>query len=220
MLQRMSDQHKIKFLEEKQSAASGEPSRLEDSVKSIEETADEQKEKKLSNKDDGLKTDKHIRSAASGVIKDDKSSYSYTSKLNSNSIFNPNRIDDIIGTEDNKTKTLKEHEQIQNIRKAEKQKRTDEMVDLLKKTDQTKGDAVSLSGLFSGTNYKMPKNNMSIFDSEDFERTAEKTEGEIVSEDNKKRNSQKDESWKEGKQTVSSKDLVSDFFNNLLNKTE
>ena len=93
------------------------------------------------------------------------------------------------------------------------------MVENLKSTDQTKTSTVSSMASFSGSNYKNLTNNMSIFDSDDFERLPEKTKGEQITEDSINRKNQKDDSWKSGK-VINSKKIVSEFFDNLLQEKD
>ena len=61
---------------------------------------------------------------------------------------------------------------------------------------------------------------MSIFDTQEFERLADKTSGEKVTEETNKRRAQKDESWKSSGKTFSSKDVINNLFENLTIKRE
>lgn len=206
MIQRMSDENKIKFLEsegdEKPSVESaGNPQ------KTLKQLAEEQKNKKLSNKDNGLMTEKHIRSARTGAITDMGGSPDpKISSERSNSIWGANKIRDL--PEDSQTRVKEQKEEIATNKRIAEQKRMDTMIEQLKKTDQTKGESVSPMSHLSGSKYYSPKNNMSIFDSEEFSRLADKTSGEKLSEDVQKKRSQKDESWKNSGKQLTSKDIA------------
>ncbi|MHA1469095.1 MAG: hypothetical protein ACTSSP_00890 [Candidatus Asgardarchaeia archaeon] len=219
MLQRMSDQHKIKFTE---GEGSPEPAKQSEAKpeKTIEQVMEEQKAKKLNNKDNGLMTSHHISSAVTGEITDKGGPTKYIKSETSNTLWDSDKTARLSQEIDNKTKTIQEKEQIATNKREAEQKRMADMVEKLSGTDQTKGSSVSPQGYYAGSNYKNPVNNMSIFDTKDFARVADKTEGEKVSEDVQNRKGQKDDSWRGGGKSLSSKDLIAGYFDQLTKKPE
>ena len=217
MLQRMSSEHKISFLnnEKQEENVVKKESPLK---KKLEALSEEQKAKKLNNKDNGLMTSHHISSARTGGIDNEQGPSKFIKSESSNTIFNSNKTSKL--TMDNKEKTIQEKEHIATNKRIAEQSRMDEMAKSVKDIDITKGSSVSPMGEYSGSNYQRSKNNMSIFDTKDFQRMAEKTEGEKVSQDVKEKKAQKDESWKNNGKTVTSKDINNRFFNGLLNNLE
>ncbi len=175
MIQRMSDQYKINFLDNGKS--SKKTAKSEDAPKkTLNQIAEEQKAKKISNKDDGLMTSHHISSARTGEIRDEGGPSKYIKSESSNTIWENKEVKEI----DNKTKTIQEKEQISSNKREAESKRMNDMAESLKSTLQEKASSISPAGILSGTNYKVSDNNMSIFDKKDFSRLSEKTEGEKV----------------------------------------
>jgi hypothetical protein len=212
----MSNQHKIEFLETKEDSKISKKSSSK-GKKTIEQIAEEQKAKKLSNKDDGLMTSKNIRSAKCGNIKDEGGPTKFTKSESSNTIFDTDKSARQAQEIDSKTRVKNEKEAIATNRREAEQKRMDTLVDSLKKTEQAKDSSVSRLSDLGGSKYYSPKNNISIFDTKEFERLADKTAGEKESEIVKQKKSQVDNSWKsDGKQTTS-RDVTNRFFDNLLN---
>ena len=216
MIQKMSDEHKINFLEKKENIDIPEKNQVE-SEKTLAQLAEEQKAKKMNNKDNGLMTSKNIRSAVSGVIREEGGPSKFIKSETSNTIWENNKSERISKEIDSKTRVKEEKEQIASNKRIAEEKRMNELVNSLKETEQRKSATISPSGNFSGSTYNAPKNNMSIFDNKEFERVEEKTAGEKVTEENKKKLNQKDESYKNSGKQVSSKDFVNRFFDNLLN---
>ncbi len=215
MIQRMSDQHKIKFLDNKKSSEKVAKSENA-SKKTLNQISEEQKAKKLSNKDNGLMTSHCISSARTGEIKNEGGPSKYVKSESSNTIWENKEFKEL----DNKTKTIQEKEQISSNKREAENKRMNDMAESLKSTLQEKASSVSPAGVLSGTNYKVSDNNMSIFDKKDFPRLNEKTDGEKVSEDIKNKNAQKDNSWKNGGKVVSTKDLAENLMKSLFEKQE
>lgn len=219
MIYRMSDEHKINFLEvakkveeEKKASVAGRPT--------LKEVAKSQKAKKLSNKDDGLMTTHHISSARTGNISNNGGPTKFTKSESSNTIFDTNKSSRLAQEIDSKTRVKNEKEAIATNKRTAEQNRMNELVASLKQTELSKSATVSPVSRYSGSNYYSPKNNMSIFDTQEFERLVDKTSGEKVSEENKKRQAQKDESWKGNGKTFSSKDVLNNLFDNLTTKRE
>lgn len=210
----MKDQHKIGFIETSQS---------EDFIKNcnqkndipIDNIADQQKAKKLKNKDNGMMTSRHISTARTGIIKDDGGPSKQIKTEISNSIFDIDKGCRLSGSIDSKTKTNLDKEIIKNNRRTLEQNRMNELANNIKDTIQGKSNSVSSSASFQGSNYKDIKNGFSIFDNQDFQRVPEKTSGEIVSEEISKKRSQKDDSWRGGGKSKTTQEAVGDFFNNL-----
>jgi len=163
-------------------------------------------------------TSHHISSARTGMINDEQGPSKFIKSESSNTIFDSNKTSKLIM--DNKERTIKEKEHIATNKRVAEQNRMDEMAKAVKDIDMTKGSSVSSMGEYSGSNYQRSNNNMSIFDTKDFQRLVENTEGEKISQDIKERKSQKDESWKNSGKTVTSKDINNRFFNGLLSNLE
>jgi len=219
MIRRMSDEHKINFLELNKKIEIEKISSEVES-KTLKQVAEEQKSKKLSNKDDGLMTSHYISSARTGDISNNGGPTKFTKSESSNTIFDTDKSVRLSKEIDSKTRVKNEKEEIASNKRIAENKRMQELADNLSQTDQSKDISVSSMGRFSGSNYYSPKNNISIFDTEEFERLADKTSGEKVSEEVNLKNSQKDESWKNDGKTFSSKDVLNNLFNNLNTKRE
>ncbi len=220
MIQKMSDEHKIKFLEsekpeEKQVQAENV------SKKTLETVAQEQKAKKLNNKydkDRGMMGSHSIFSARTEVITDEGGPVKFIKGETSNTIFDSNKIPNV--AMDNKTKTIQEKEIIATNKRIAEEKRMNDMVESLKKTDLTKASAVSPVGEYSGTNYKTPIGNMSIFDTKDFQRLAEQTGGEKISQAVNEKKAYKDESWKNSGKVTTTKDVTQNLMDSLFKRQE
>ncbi len=219
MIRKMSDEHKIDFLELKKSIETKKaPSAT--NKPTLRQIAEEQKAKKLSSKDDGLMTSHHISSARTGDISNEGGPTKFTKSESSNTIFDTNKSDRLAQEINNKTRVQNEKEEIASNKRIAENKRMSQLAEVLSKTEQANDSTVSPVSRYSGSNYYSPKNNMSIFDTQEFERLADKTSGEIVSEETIQRNAQKDESWKGNDKTFSSKDVINNLFDNLTIKKE
>ena len=219
MVQRMSDEHKIKFLDNEQTSEIFQKAE-ESSKKTLDQISEEQKAKKLIHKDNGMMTSRHISSARTGGVTDEGGPSTYFKSEISNTIWSNDKIAEKSKEIDNKTKTLQEKEKIATNRREAEQERMTELADNLKDTDQTKASSILLNGIENGSNYKMNNNSMSMFDKIDFQRMEEKTGGEKISEEVQNRKNQKDESWRNGGKAVSSKELKNKFFDNLMGNKE
>ncbi len=217
MIRKMKDEHKINFLEENNNTEISKEGNSEQK-RTLAQLSEEQKAKKLNNKDNGLMNVMNIRSARSGVIKEEGGPSKFIKSETSNTIWENNKSERLLKEIDSKTRVKIEKEQIATNKRVAEQKRMDELVNSLKETEQRKSATVSPASSFSGTNYYAPKNNMSIFDNKEFERVVEKTAGEKVRDENRKKRNQKDESYKNSGKQVTSKDFVNRFFDNLLGK--
>lgn len=219
MIYRMSDEHKINFLEVAEKVEELKKASANDKP-TLKEIAESQKAKKLSNKDDGFMTSQHISSAMTGDISNNGGPSKFTKSESSNTIFDANKSSRLAQEIDSKTRVKNEKEAIASNKRTAEQNRMTELADALRQTELSKSATVSPVSRYSGSNYYSPKNNMSIFDTQEFERLADKTSGEKVSEENKKRQAQKDESWKGNGKTFSSKDVLNNLFDKLTIKKE
>jgi len=214
MIQKMSDQHKIKFLETP--AEEAPTSSPEVSPKTLKSVAEEQKAKKLQHHDtSGLMTSKHIATARTGVITDKGGPKKYVGSETSNSIWDTDKTARLAKETDSKTRVQEEKAEIATNRRTAEQQRLNDLAEALKKTDQRKANSVTPMSSQQGSNYKVPVGGLSIFDTKDFDRVAEKTGGEKVSEEVAKRQAQKDDSWKHDGRPVSTKDITNRLFDSL-----
>ncbi|MFA5601109.1 MAG: hypothetical protein WDA06_10995 [Phenylobacterium sp.] len=205
MIQKMSDQHKIGFIE------NTSDNKIE--VKK-EVVAPKKVDIKATNKLDTtniLARNNSISSARCGAIKDDSGPNKYIKSESSPSIWSTK--DETVTS--HKEATISEKENIKRIRNSYREEVINEIVDNLRSTDQSKGASISPNTPLRGSSYKMPTNQMSIFDNADFERISEKTAGEKLSEDIAKRRQQKDKYKRDGSSGVSSKSIQSKLFDSL-----
>jgi len=222
MLRKTKSQNNIDFLinnVESQSSKNNKDTqnnKQEDFAKTIKE----QKSKRLSCKDDGLKNSHSILAGHSGGLTDMGGPKKHIKMETSNTIWDTSRNENLIKSIDSKEETRQEKQKIAELKQKQEKDRIDSIVNSLKETDNRKASSIlSSREQSSETNkYKSPTANISIFDQKEFERLPEKTSGEKVSEENKIRKSQKDESWKSNGKCLSSKDVTSKLFDNLFNK--
>jgi hypothetical protein len=219
MIQKMSDQHKINFLEQDNVLDVKKKEEIS-SEKTIKEISEEQKSKYLFNKDNGMMTSKHVSSARTGSIRDEGGPNKHIKSDSSNTIWNNNKLGDLSKEIDSKTKIVEEKEEISTNRREAEQSRMNDIVESLKSTEQSKSSSVSPMSLFNGSNYKVPKNSISMFDSNDFKRLSEKTEGEKVSDDSMKRKSQVDDSWRNNGKSFSSKEVTNRLFDQFFGESK
>jgi len=227
MLRKTNDQNKINFLNPNAGILpdvdkAKENKELTEAQK-LDILAEEQKSRKLNCKDDNGYTNSHSISSATyspDVISNDSGPSKQMKTPISNSIWEPDR-NVSASISDSKEETRKEKETIAALKAKQKKERTDAIVEALKSTDTTKASAVtSMDSYQGGSQYISPKNNMSIFDNSEFERLPEKTEGEIVAEENALKRAQKDESWRNNGKSFSSKDVVDRLFDGLMSSFE
>lgn len=217
-IQRMSDQHKIKFLDGERVQEENTQSTLPQ--KTVEQIAEEQKSRSLSHIDNGFMTAKHIASARTGVISDQGSPSKYIKSESANNIWDNDKTEKASKEIDSKTKTMQEKEEIFSNRREAENKRMQELTENLKSTIQDKASSISPAGNYSGTNYKTSSNNLSIFDNEDFSRLQNKTGGEQVSEDVAIRRGEVDDSWRSGGKCISSSDMKKKLFDGFFTGSE
>ena len=151
-----------------------------------------------------------ILSAGKGSVTDFGGPSKYIGSQTSNSIWDSGVIESLAGEQDNGEKIKEENLQLKSNRNAIKEERLDNMAQSLQETDMRKADSVASSGEFSGSKYSMPQNNISIFDSEEFERVPEKTAGEQLEKE-----VVKDDTWKDIKPATKTSDQFNKMFDNM-----
>jgi len=184
----------------------------------LSELSEQQKSRNLKGFNPMTSNGSSILSANTGGITDIGGSQSQIKMPISNSIFDPFRNSRESDKIDNKTATKIEKEQISINRRTAEQSRMNELVEKLRDTDQSKSSSVFRTGTGDkeSTEFKKSNNNMSIFDSNDFERVPEKTGGEKISEQVADKKAQKDESWKNNGKSLKSSDVTKKFFDSLI----
>jgi len=152
-----------------------------------------------------------ILSAGGGSISDFGGPSKYIGSQTSNSIWDSNIIESLAGQKDNGEKIKEENLQLKSDRNAIKEERLEDMTQALQETDMRKADGISSSVEFSGSKYNMPQNNISIFDSDDFERIPEKTAGEQL-----EKTVTKDDTWKDIKRATKTSDQFNRMFDDII----
>jgi hypothetical protein len=219
MIRRMSDEHKINFLENKEDNIKQIVPQKEKKM-SLGELAEEMKSKKLSNKNSEMMTIHHIRSAQSGKITDIGGPDTVSNVDSLNSIWDSEKLEKATKKIDSKTRVQLEKEQIENNKRVAEQKRMDELVENINSTDSRKNSNIYRASDYSGSKYYSPAHGISIFDGKEFERLPEKSAGEKMSDENREKESQEDESWKNSGKAVSSKQLQNIFMGNFFKKQD
>jgi len=184
--------------------------------KNIDDVIEEQKSKKLSNKDDGYKTVKSIMSTGiGGILSNDGGSSKASTEGSLNTIWGKKEIKATLPVKKENIAAIElEKEEEIKVKKQKDKERCESIPSFgegevfSQKNGENEGSFKFLSG----------KNNMSIFDNDDFERIPDKTSGEMITEESQKRKEQKDESWKVSTKALSSKDITSKLFDKLTKK--
>ena len=152
-----------------------------------------------------------ILSAGKGSVTDFGGPSKYIGSQTSNSIWDSGVIESLAEKQDNGEKIKEENIQMKSKREAIKEERLDNMTQSLQDTDMRKADSIASSGEFKGSKYNMPQNNISIFDSAEFERVPEKTAGEKLGE----KEVVKDDTWKDIKKATTTNDTFNKMFDNM-----
>ena len=217
----MKEQNQMQMLSEEGKLAqeNKEAEQLTTKKVDISELREQMKAKHLSGFNPMTSNGNSVISATTGNITDVGGPSKYVKSESSNSIFNPNKLEEESKKIDNKTATKIEKMQIENVREQMREERTESIIESLKETDTRKASGVNSMVEYSGSVYKAPVNNMSIFDKADFDRVPEKTAGEILSENTQKRREQIDESWKNNGKALSSKDVTKRLFDGFFTQT-
>lgn len=178
----------------------------------LDALAEEQKSKKLSNKDDGLKSARSIMSTGYEGRKEETSSSKYVKCETSNTIWGPGGFKEALkvkeDTRDNIDKTLQLEDEMATKRKA----------DVERSTNVPAAGTTAVQGSKDRQNYsfKPPSHGIGIFDKEVFDRVPEKTAGETSAEESKARKTQQDDSWKGNGKMFSSKDVLNKLFDSFI----
>ena len=217
MLRRMSKQNEINFLLESEKIENEEKIKKQLSEdEKIKLIAEEQKSKKLNNNDNGFMTNKHIASMGHSVDTQEKNSSKYIKCETSHSIWGTNdykSLDDKKITEDMKTYAMEIEENRKEKRKANLNKINNVPV-------VTGGQVVFAKKDKKNHSFDTLKQNISIFDNEEFGRIPEKTAGEQTKEINIQKKAEKDESWKNNGKSISSKSITDSLFDSLIGNKE
>jgi len=222
-IQRMSDQNKISFLKKEDNSKMKKMQNIAEETEKqrIDRISEEQKSKKLNPKDDGFKSNKSIMSAMAGNILEKGGPSKYIKSETSNTIWDNDKIEKLSKIVDNKRVNEKEaiQQSVQNSRKKEAENVSKELGDigLLRASSIT---PAGVSKVIQEGSFKKNNNIMSIFDKGYFERLPEKTAGESLSEEKRKKEAEADESWKNNGKYVSTKNMVSRMFDNLTGQKE
>ena len=222
MLQRMSDQHKIKFTDK----TAEEEFPADDSnflvEKIVEDNMESQKAKKLNNSEviNSAQSANSILNAGGGSIRDEGGPSKYIGSETQNSIWDTGVVEKLAGTQSNKEKTDAEKEDRQAKRQNIRQEALDNMTEALSQTDTRKASDVSSLSERGSVNYRKPNsNNLSIFDSNVFDNMPEKTAGEQMAE-KARAEKEVDTSWRDRRGTLKSRDVVNDLFDSLMKEKE
>ena len=169
---------------------------------------------------DSRNPSKSITSSSGGTQTDIGGPKKYMGSQTNNSIWNPDTIEKLIQSQDNKEKTIAEKNEIKDIKEQMQKDRIDSLVEALQNVDQRKQATIQpIEPMKDCSTNKAPKRNISIFVNGDYERVPEKTDGEKLS-DKLAEKKAKDDSWKDNKGTLSSKKIVSSLFDKLMQGKE
>jgi len=188
----------------------------------LAELSEQQKSRNLKGFDPMTSNGSSIISANAANISDMRGPTKQIKTPISNSIFDPWHNQREAAKIGDKTEGQVEKERVETNRRTAENERMDNLVEALRTTDQTKASAVHRTGtgVSESTAFKSSRNNMSIFDSGDFERIPEKTGGEEISEQVAERKAQVDESWRKNSKSLKSSEVANRFFDGLLEKLE
>lgn len=192
------------------------------SKESLAELSEQQKSRNLKGFDPKISNGSSIISANAGGISDMRGPAKQIKTPISNSIFDPDYNQREAAKINDKTEGQIEKERIATNRRTAENERMNALVEALRTTDQTKADAIHRTGtgVSESTVFRSSRNNMSIFDSSDFERVPEKTGGEKISEQVAERKAQVDESWRKNGKSLKSSEITNRFFDSLVEKLE
>lgn len=213
MLQRHKDSNKIAFIENQ---INQEPI-VEKKAEEIKVEKEIESDVSRSDNSRGLNSrsgEKSILSAGGSSIKDTGGPRKYVGSETQNSIWGSSVVEKLIATADGGERIKQEKKDLANLRENFQRERLDSMVESLNNTDTRKASSVSSIGELSGGSFRTPSNSMSIFDSTDFQRVPEKTDGEKMVESARTEKA-KDESWKTINKTQSPKSVFDKLFENI-----
>jgi len=207
MLRKTKEQNSIGFLEN--TIEEIQIKAKIDETKSLEKLAKEQKSKKYDGKDNGTTLRHSILSCKSADETEIKGSSKYIKSETSNSIWGNGKFTESkIVKEDKIADAISEQNRLEEKRQEDKKRMESIPV-------AASEGMITESNIQRKKSLKSPSNCISMFDKKGFERLDEKTNGEKLSEDIKKKNAEKDESWKKNGKAMSSNDMLSHLFENL-----
>lgn len=162
---------------------------------------------------DGDLSSNRVLNSGVGGEKSESQSMNFLGSHNTNSIWNSKKLQDLTKVADSQERIAQEKSDIAKVRAGWKQENLDELAENIK-NHALNDKAISRLATQDGSEGKksLPQNNISIFDSEAFERIPEKTAGEKLKD---KQETPKDDSWKKASKAQRVTDSV-DFFDNLL----
>ena len=178
--------------------------------------SEEQKSRKLSGFDPMTSNGSSIISANAAGITDNGGSNKQTKMPISNSIFDPSRNQREASKIGEKTENQIVQETIATNKRTAEKERMDTLAEILSSPQNGSSVHRTGTGNSESTEFKASKNNMSIFDSNNFSRIPEKTEGEMLSEKVAKKRAEIDSSWRNNGKSLKSSEVQSNFFDNLL----
>ena len=227
MLRKIKEQNRITFIAGDDNLSINNKEAEKITAKKVEDTGrnvrEEQKSKKLNNKDNGLMTNHTVFSARTATITDLKGPSKFIRGETSNTIWENDKIEKLSKEKDLRVKQREERENLETVRKRQEQERMNNMAEALRNTEQSKISTITPlmnNESKSHRGHRASPANISMFEHSDFERLPEKTTGEELSQKVQEIRSQKDESWKNSGKTVSSKDVVKKFFDNLMSEKD
>ena len=131
-----------------------------------------------------LSSPRKVMSARCGNIGDEGGPSKYVKSESSNSIWNPEKLDQLRAAMGTKEKVDAEKQRVRDNRRDAENQRITELTENLQKTDQRKDSQVSSLASYGGYKFKTPESGISMFDTEkDFNRVPEKTHGEKHAEE-------------------------------------
>lgn len=165
---------------------------------------------------DGTLDANRVLNAGNGGEKSESQSMNFLGSHRANSIWNSKKLQDIAKVADSQEKIAQEKADIAKVRAGWKQENLDELAENVKK--HALNDGVAPMSVQDGSEGKrtLPQNNISIFDSDAFERIPEKTAGEKLKDKPEKG---QDDTWKSAANSKAQSTTDStDLFNNLLSR--
>lgn len=168
-------------------------------------------------------TSKSVMSARAGEITDTGGPRRQVQSEASNSIFDSEAIQRMTEAnhKDSKDKITESKEARANKATREQEDRMDKLTEALQQVDLRKASEVGhIPTNEAETSYKVTTRNISIFDTEEFQRLSEKTAGEKIAERRQAERAEVDDSWRGGKGALSNKDVVNRLFDSLMDQGE
>lgn len=171
-----------------------------------------------SNNSEGIENSRSSRilSAGMGTVSDNGGSKKQMGTETQNSIWDSEILSKRGKLKSNDEITKAEKEDSQKIRNGFKQERLDSMVEAIRNIDTRKSNSITSLSNREGTSEsnKRPNSNISVFDKDsNFERLAEKTEGEKLAERNLNSRIEREEKRKEDRNSCLPQRYKTNLFN-------